>query len=121
MRRPNEKLYTDHVLVDVGAVTGAVTGAVAGAVAGPPGMIVGGAIGAALGTLAGQVLDEETHTAAIHDRTLDDEIGVTGGDLGAGEAARASFVARRERAEAHRRALEAELGEGEAREQERVS
>lgn len=100
---------TDHVLVDVGTVSGAVTGAIAGVVAGPPGIVLGGAIGAALGTLAGAVIDRESHAAEKHDRELDDAIGVTEGDLGAKEAARAAFKARTERAEAHRRALEAEL------------
>ncbi len=100
---------TDHVLVDVGTVSGAMTGAIAGAVAGPAGMVVGGAIGAALGALAGAVLDRESHAADEHDRELDDAIGVTSGDLGAREAARTSLAARQERAEAHRRALEAEL------------
>lgn len=100
---------TDHVLVDVGTVSGAVTGAIAGVVAGPAGMVVGGAIGAALGTLAGAVLDRESHAADKHERELDDAIGVTDGDLGAREVARTSLAARQEQAEAHRRALEAEL------------
>lgn len=112
-RRPtkadHEHPATDHILVDVGTVSGALTGAVAGVVAGPPGVVVGGAIGAALGTLAGAVLDRESHAHDAHDRDLDDDIGVTSGDLGAREAARASFAAKVERAEAHRRALEAEL------------
>jgi phage tail tape-measure protein len=102
---------TDHVLVDVGTVSGAVTGAIVGIVAGPPGMIVGGAIGAALGTVAGAVLDRESHSGEKHDRDLDDDIGVTRGDIGATEAIRASFASKEERAEAHRRALEAELEE----------
>lgn len=102
---------TEHVLVDVGTVSGAVTGAFAGMIAGPAGMIVGGAIGAALGTAAGEVLDRESHRNEHHERELDDEIGVTSGDLGAREAVRASFASKEERAEAHRRALEAELDE----------
>lgn len=102
---------TDHVLLDVGIVSGAVTGAVAGIVAGPAGMIVGGAIGAALGTAAGQVLDRESHLHEDVERQLDEDIGVVGGDLGAREVVRASFASKAERAEAHRRALEAELDE----------
>ena len=118
MKRTNEKTglerarNTDHVLVDVGTVSGAVAGAAVGIVAGPPGMIVGGAIGAALGTVAGTVLDRESHRAERHERELDDEVGVTKGDLGAKEVVRASFTAKEEMAEAHRRALEAELAEG---------
>jgi phage tail tape-measure protein len=102
---------TEHVLVDVGTVSGAVTGAVVGIVAGPPGMIAGGAIGAALGTLAGAVLDRESHSQEMKGRKLDDDIGVTNGDIGATEAVRASFASKQEMAEAHRRALEAELEE----------
>lgn len=102
---------TEHVLVDVGTVSGAVTGAVVGLAAGPPGMIIGGAIGAVLGTVAGAALDRESHRTERHDRELDDDIGVTSGDLGAREAARASFTEKEEMAEAHVRALEAELEE----------
>ena len=102
---------TDHVLVDVGTVSGAVTGAIAGLVAGPPGMIVGTAIGAALGAAAGEVLDRESHRQEAVDRRLDEEIGVVGGPLSARDVIRASFAASEERAEAHRRALEAELEE----------
>jgi phage tail tape-measure protein len=100
---------TEHVLVDVGTVSGAVTGAVVGIVAGAPGILVGGAIGAALGTMAGAVLDRESHSGEKHERELDDAIGVTNGDIGAGEAVRASFASKQEMSEAHRRALEAEL------------
>lgn len=102
---------TEHVLVDVGTVSGAMTGAVAGLVAGPAGVIVGTAIGAALGAAAGEVLDRESHLGEKHDHELDDEIGVTNGDIGAREAIRASFASKQEQAEAHRRALEAELEE----------
>ena len=103
---------TEHVLVDVGTVSGAVTGAVAGMIGGPPGMIVGTAIGAALGAAAGQVLDRESHRHETHERELDDDCGVTKGEVGATDAVRASFASKQEMAEAHRRALEAELEEG---------
>jgi outer membrane lipoprotein SlyB len=102
---------TDHVLVDVGTVSGAVTGAIVGIVGGAPGMIVGGAIGAAIGTVAGAALDRESHAGERHDRELDDDIGVTNGELSAKEAIRASFASKQEMAEAHRRELEAELEE----------
>jgi phage tail tape-measure protein len=100
---------TEHVLVDVGTVCGAVTGAVAGLVGGPPGVIAGTAIGAALGAAAGEVLDRESHRQDMKERALDTEIGVIYGDLGAREIVRASFAGKEERAEAHRRELEAEL------------
>ena len=106
---------TEHVLVDVGTVSGAVTGAIVGIVAGPPGMIAGGAIGAALGTVAGAVLDRASHDGEEHERELDEAIGVTSGNIGATDAVRASFAAKQEMAEAHRRALEAELDAEKAR------
>ena len=100
-----------HVLVDVGTVSGALTGAIVGIVGGPPGLVVGGAIGAALGTVAGVVLDREVHRVDRHDAELDDDIGVTKGDLNSMEAVRASFASKQEMAEAHCRALEDELEE----------
>jgi phage tail tape-measure protein len=65
------------------ARSGAMTGAAAGSVAGPPGMVTGAAIGAAVGAVIGTVLDREDDRKRLHDATLDAEIGVEGGDLGA--------------------------------------
>lgn len=66
----------------VGAASGAAAGAAIGAFAGPPGMVVGAIIGAAAGAATGAALAND-HDAEAHDAKLDEEIGVTGGDLGA--------------------------------------
>jgi hypothetical protein len=39
-------------------------------------------LGAAAGALAGEVMDEEAKRVSRHEGELDEEIGVTGGDLG---------------------------------------
>lgn len=82
----------EHALIEAAALAGAASGAAAGALAGPPGVIVGGAVGAALGLIAGRVLDDEREREVAHDHELDDEIGVTQGDLGASEAAAESLT-----------------------------
>lgn len=66
----------------VGAASGAVAGAAIGAFAGPAGMIAGAVIGAAAGAATGAALADD-HDAEEHDQALDEEIGITGGDLGA--------------------------------------
>jgi len=68
---------------EVGAVAGEVAGGLIGAMAGPPGAVAGMVIGAAMGALAGKALDFDAERAHDHDAELDDEIGVTSGDLGA--------------------------------------
>jgi hypothetical protein len=64
-------------------VAGAVAGAAVGAAAGPPGIAAGAAIGAVAGAIAGRALEVDAERKAAHDRTLDAEIGVTEGSLGA--------------------------------------
>ena len=59
-----------------------IVGAVTGAIAGPPGMMVGGAIGFLVGLLAAAVAEQEDARAALRERRLDAEIGVTSGSLG---------------------------------------
>ncbi len=66
----------------VGAFAGEIAGAVVGSIAGPAGTIAGLVLGAAAGALAGEALDEEEERKSYHDHELDDEIGVTKGDLG---------------------------------------
>ena len=66
-----------------GAIAGEIVGGVLGAAAGVPGAITGMVLGGAAGALAGRVLDSEAERAHVHDEELDEEIGVTGGDLGA--------------------------------------
>jgi hypothetical protein len=67
----------------VGAAVGAAAGAAVGAIAGPPGIAVGAAIGTAVGALAEGAVDRDKQARSRHDATLDQEIGVTGGDMGA--------------------------------------
>jgi hypothetical protein len=92
MKRKNYKTRTRPVVpredqgasvLDYAAVSGAVAGAALGAVAGPPGIVAGGLVGTAMGVLAGVGLDNAEHAFEAHDHELDDEIGVTKGDLGA--------------------------------------
>jgi hypothetical protein len=66
-----------------GGASGAVVGAIVGASAGPPGMVAGAIIGGVAGALAGKVLDQESAASEQRTRELDEEIGVSGGDLGA--------------------------------------
>lgn len=81
-----EKLRKPHgESVAAGSLAGAAAGAVAGAVVGPIGAVVGGMIGAAVGAGAGEIIAEEGERVSKHDRELDDEIGVTSGDLGAAD------------------------------------
>jgi phage tail tape-measure protein len=68
---------------EVGAIAGEIAGGIVGSLAGPPGAVAGMVMGAAAGALAGKVLDEEAERTHVHDSELDDEIGVTLGDLGA--------------------------------------
>jgi hypothetical protein len=67
---------------EFGAIAGEIAGAVVGSIAGPPGTLAGLVLGAAAGALAGEAIDEEAERASYHDHELDDEIGVTKGDLG---------------------------------------
>ena len=69
----------------VGAATGAAAGAAIGAFAGPPGLLAGALIGAAAGAAAGAALADD-HDAERTDKMLDEEIGVTAGDIGAATA-----------------------------------
>ncbi len=65
-----------------GAV-GAIAGAAMGAIAGPPGAVVGAIIGGAVGVIAGRTGSAEEHIADDKDQALDEEIGVTSGEIGA--------------------------------------
>ncbi|HEY8089181.1 MAG TPA: hypothetical protein VIF09_15085 [Polyangiaceae bacterium] len=66
-----------------GIVSGAVAGAVLGAAAGPVGMVAGGVLGGAAGAAAASALEKDGTRKAARDRELDEEIGVSGGELGA--------------------------------------
>lgn len=67
------------------SLAGVAAGAAVGAVVGPVGAIVGGMIGAAVGSAAGEIIQEENERKSVHDKELDEEIGVTKGDLGAAD------------------------------------
>ena len=68
---------------EVGAVAGEFVGAIVGSAAGPVGTVAGMIVGAAAGALTAHVLEDEKRRAWKHDAELDEEIGVTAGDLGA--------------------------------------
>ncbi len=74
-----------HALAEAGGLTGAVAGAILGSIAGPFGAVAGGALGSALGAFTGEALSRAEHEREVHDRELDDTIGVTSGDLGTSE------------------------------------
>jgi phage tail tape-measure protein len=66
-----------------GGMAGAVAGASVGSIAGPPGAVIGGVLGGIVGAAAAKILDEKAGELAEHERKLDDEIGVTSGEVGA--------------------------------------
>ena len=70
---------------DAGAIAGEVAGAVLGSAGGPAGTVAGMVLGGMAGALTGEVLDRESIRSEVHERELDDEIGVTHGDLGAAQ------------------------------------
>jgi hypothetical protein len=67
----------------VGAVAGAAAGAAVGAMVGPLGMAAGAAIGAAAGALEERALGRDAERHAAEEARLDEEIGVSGGEIGA--------------------------------------
>ena len=74
----------NDIALEVGEGTvGAMAGAALGSVAGPPGAIVGAIIGGAVGVIAGRTGSNDEHIADDADQELDEEIGVTSGDIGA--------------------------------------
>ncbi len=74
-------LYPSHEREVIG-LAGAAAGASTGALAGPPGIAAGAAIGAVIGMAIGRVMDREDERKHQRDMVLDQEIGVTGGELG---------------------------------------
>jgi phage tail tape-measure protein len=66
-----------------GALAGEVAGGILGAMAGPPGAVAGMVMGAATGALVGEILHREAERKHARDQKLDDDIGVTSGNLGA--------------------------------------
>jgi hypothetical protein len=72
-----------HGGAGVGAATGAAAGAAIGAFAGPVGAVAGAILGAGIGAATGAAIADDIEDHDQHDKKLDDEIGVTDGDLGA--------------------------------------
>lgn len=65
------------------AAGGAAVGATVGMIAGPVGAAAGAAIGGVAAALAEAVAEADDERAAARDAELDDEIGVTSGEIGA--------------------------------------
>jgi len=64
-------------------VAGAISGAAMGAMAGPPGAVAGAVIGGVVGVLAAGAAEANAVDLAARDRTLDAELGISEGDIGA--------------------------------------
>jgi universal stress protein F len=73
--------------VGVGTATGVVAGAAAGMIAGPPGAAVGAILGGAAGALAGARMRSDSENRYERHSQLDQELGLSGGDIGARDAA----------------------------------
>lgn len=69
--------------IEATAVTGALAGAAAGSLAGPPGIAAGAVIGVAAGAITGLALADDAGRRQEEEARLDQEIGVTEGNLGA--------------------------------------
>ena len=82
-RKLEDDLEPKHHGVAAGAAGGAAAGAAIGAIAGPPGMIAGAVIGGAAGAVAGMAIDRGEEELSQEDAKLDEEIGVSGGEMGA--------------------------------------
>jgi hypothetical protein len=86
----------------MGILSSAAGGAVIGAMVGPVGIAVGLAFGAASGLIIGLVIAGEDQRRDHRTRELDEIIGTTTGDMGAGPVSLYSTDARREREEHQR-------------------
>jgi hypothetical protein len=83
-KKGDTKQKNAHVAHEAeGAASGAAAGAVLGAAAGPVGIVAGAVIGGAAGALAASALEKDAARKGARERELDEQIGVTGGDLGA--------------------------------------
>jgi hypothetical protein len=81
----HELHHESGAVLDASALSGAIAGAVIGSIAGPPGVVAGGIIGTALGVVAGVGLDNAERVHGERDKELDEDIGVTKGNLGAAD------------------------------------
>jgi Glycine zipper len=82
-KKPSQSSSKQRLAHEVeGVAAGAIAGAALGAAAGPPGALAGAVIGGVVGAVTGAVLDTQAVESAEHDRKLDEEIGVIGGEIG---------------------------------------
>jgi phage tail tape-measure protein len=82
--KKGDKKKNAHVAHEAeGVASGAAAGAILGAGAGPAGIVAGALIGGAAGAVAASALEKDAARKAAHARELDEQIGVTKGDLGA--------------------------------------
>jgi hypothetical protein len=85
---PLKGLRGKHALFEIMTVSAAAVGAaIGGVLAWPMGLVVGGIIGLASGLIIGKGLEVGGTQAAARERRMDDQIGVTSGELGAQEIA----------------------------------
>jgi hypothetical protein len=83
-QRKDEKAASRRHLHTAGVgAAAALSGAALGAMAGPPGAIAGAVIGGVVGTLASIGYEDNSVENARHERTLDAELGISEGDIGA--------------------------------------
>jgi hypothetical protein len=66
----------------VGGGVGALSGAALGAMGGPAGALAGAGIGSVAGAVASWALEADASEREAKEEKLDEEIGVSGGDLG---------------------------------------
>src|SRR5262249_17884967 len=83
-KRIREMTRPSYATVVVTMVAGAIAGGTTGIMAGPLGAAIGAGIGATMGVAAGITIQFMDTLRRRHDSRLDRDIGVDGGDLGAG-------------------------------------
>jgi phage tail tape-measure protein len=81
--RSNEETSKRHEREIEGGGGGAIAGAAVGSLAGPVGTAVGAVVGAVAGAIMGAAVENGEAAKAAEDRDLDEEIGVSEGELGA--------------------------------------
>jgi hypothetical protein len=83
MKSKSDRKGRRHAMLTAEIAAGLAAGAAMGAASGPPGMATGVIVGGSIGALLGAAEERDDKRRAAHDAQLDEEIGVTGGDLGA--------------------------------------
>ncbi|WP_394847697.1 hypothetical protein LZC95_09565 [Pendulispora brunnea] len=91
LREAGIPLRSDASLA-AGAISGAAAGISVGAFAGPSGAMIGAVLGGAVGVAAGRAIEVRTAIADAEQDRLDEEIGIIGGDLGAGDVPRSRRI-----------------------------